>query len=79
MKKLTIATFIASIIIPISLQAETKYEIAYGKCTNEAGMMNNSVMASCSEAVSTFAKKDITAFLRKYKIRLKFMMTHQKF
>lgn len=65
MKKISIIIFIASILIPASSQAETKYEIAYGKCVDEAGTMNNGVMQSCSASVSVLAKKDITTFYKK--------------
>lgn len=71
MKKLNIVFFVASIIIPISSYAETKYETAYGKCVDEAGTMNNGVMASCSEETSELAKKDIAAFYKKIEDKAK--------
>jgi uncharacterized protein YecT (DUF1311 family) len=71
MKKLNIVLFVASIIIPISSYAETKYETAYGKCVDEAGTMNNGVMASCSEETSELAKKDIAAFYKKIEDKAK--------
>jgi uncharacterized protein YecT (DUF1311 family) len=70
-KKINIIILIASIIIPISSQAETKYDTAYSKCIDEAGTMNNGVMASCSESVSILAKKDITTLYKEIEGKIK--------
>lgn len=71
MKKLNIAIFIALATAPLLSQADTKYETSYGKCVDEAGTMNNGVMASCSEEVSELAKKDITTFYKKIEDKIK--------
>ena len=71
MKKISFAIFIALIATSLPSQAETKYEAKYGKCIDEAGTMNNGVMASCSEEVSELAKKDITIFYKKIEDKTK--------
>lgn len=71
MKKISFTIFIALIATSLPSQAETKYEAAYGKCVDEAGTMNNGVMAGCSEEVSELAKKDITIFYKKIEDKTK--------
>lgn len=54
-----------------SYAEESKYDQAYGQCTEAAGTMNNGVMAACSEAVSKEAKKDINTYYKKIETHLK--------
>lgn len=70
MKKLTLLACLLVTALSSAVYAESKYDIEYGKCTDAAGTMNNGVMASCSEAVSDIAKKDINTYYKKIETSL---------
>jgi uncharacterized protein YecT (DUF1311 family) len=48
----------------VNAQSTSEYDSMYGKCVDENGPINNSVVARCSETVSNKAKSEIT---RRYK------------
>lgn len=56
--------------VSMTAYADTQYEIAYRKCVDKAGTMNNGVMAECSEAVSAIAKKAITTYYKKIQTKM---------
>jgi uncharacterized protein YecT (DUF1311 family) len=48
----------------VNAQSTSEYDVMYGKCVDESGPINNSVVAWCSGTVSDKAKSEIT---RRYK------------
>lgn len=53
-----------------SYAEESKYDQAYGQCTEAAGTMNNGVMAACSEETSELAKKDINSYYKQVEAKI---------
>jgi uncharacterized protein YecT (DUF1311 family) len=71
MKKLALSACVSLAGWSFSSYAEeSKYDQAYGQCTEAAGTMNNGVMAACSEETSELAKKDINSYYKQVEAKI---------